>query len=55
MKRKIKILLSWVVVLCASLLCINIAYEFIKHFNEPWAYFLVFGSASYLLYKGIGE
>jgi hypothetical protein len=55
MKRKFKIVLSWLVVASGVFLIGNLIFEFLKAFNYPWAYGLVVLTLSYFGYRFIGE
>ena len=55
MKRKFKVVLSWITIGCIVFLLGTIIYEFLRYFNYPWAYALVLGGLSYFLYWFIEE
>lgn len=55
MKRRFKIVLSWIVVASGVFLIGNFIFEFLKAFNYPWAYGLVVLVISSCGYRVIGE
>jgi hypothetical protein len=55
MKRKFKIVLSWLVFASGAFLIGSLIFEFIKAFNYPWAYGLVVLVLSFFGYRAIGE